>query len=79
MTSSLKCHWVKNQGAVPQKMVKFNPALSQILCTVFLSKNTLVELTKYFCVFTTRFRDDDIEFYSKEGKYKNRTKFLFLD
>ena len=71
MTSSLKCHWVKSQGAVPQKMVKFNPALSQILCKVFLSKNALLKLTKYFCVFTTKFSDDDMEFYSKQciGRY----------
>ena len=33
-------------------MIKFNPGLSQILSKVFLSKNMLLELTKYCCVFT---------------------------
>ena len=34
-------HWltVTSLGLVPQKMVKFNPGLSQILSKVFLSKN----------------------------------------
>ena len=35
-------------GPLPRKMVKFNPGLSQILSKVFLSKNLLLELTKYF-------------------------------
>ena len=30
---------VTSLGLVPQKMVKFNPGLSQILSKVFLSKN----------------------------------------
>ena len=42
------------QGPVPRKMVKFNPGLSQILSKVFLSKNMLLELTKYFCVSLLR-------------------------
>ena len=42
-------------------MVKFNPGLSQILSKIFLSKNMLLEITKYFCVFTPRFSDDNIE------------------
>ena len=54
-----------DQCPVPLKMVKFNPGLSQILSKVFLSKNMLLELTKYFCVFTPRFSDDSIEFYSR--------------
>ena len=54
-----------DQGPVPLKMVKFNPGLSQILSKVFLSKNMLLELTKYFCVFTPRFSDDSIAFYSR--------------
>ena len=45
------------QGPVPRKVVKFNPGLSQILSKVFLSKNMLLERTKYFCVFTPRFSD----------------------
>ena len=53
------------QGQVARKTVKFNPGLSQILSKVFLSKNMLLELTKYFCVFTPRFSDDSIEFYSR--------------
>ena len=35
-------------GPVPRKIVKFNPGLSQVLSKVFLSKNMLLELTKYF-------------------------------
>ena len=35
-------------GPVPRKIVKFNPGLSQVLSKVFLSKNILLELTKYF-------------------------------
>ena len=63
-------------------MDKFNPGLSQILSKVFLSKNMLLELTKYFCVFTPRFSDDNMEFTlgnAQEGKYKNRTKFFIRD
>ena len=56
---------LNHQGPVPRKIVKFNPGLSQILSKVFLSKNMLLELTKYFCVFTPRFSDDNIEFYSR--------------
>ena len=51
-------------GPVPRKVVKFNPGLSQTLSKVFLSKNMLLDLTKYFCIFTSRFSDDNIEFYS---------------
>ena len=57
--------WQPELGPVPRTMAKFNPGLSQILSTVFLSKNMLLELTKYFCVFTPRFSDDNIEFYSR--------------
>ena len=39
---------------VPQKMVKFKPGLSQILSTVFFSKNMQFELTKYRSAFTPR-------------------------
>ena len=46
-------------------MVKFNPGLSQILSKVFSSTNLSLELTKYFCVFTPRFNDDNLEFYSR--------------
>ena len=53
-------------GPVPRKMVKFNPGLSEILSKVFLFKNMLLELTKFFCVFTPRFSDENIEFYSGE-------------
>jgi len=38
---------VLSQGLVPQKLVKFNPGLSEILVKVFLSKNMQLELTKY--------------------------------
>ena len=55
---------LEDLGPVPRKMVKFNPGLFQILSKVFLSKNMLFELTKYFCVFTPRFSDDNIEFHS---------------
>ena len=55
-----------DQGPVPLKMVKFNPGLSQILSKVFLSKNMLLELTKYFRVFTPRFSNDSIEFHSRQ-------------
>ena len=55
----------KHQGLVPQKMVKFNPGLSQILSKVFLSKNVSLELTKYFLAFTPRLNYDNIEYYSK--------------
>ena len=41
----------KEQGLVPQKMVKFNTGLSQILSKVFLSKIMSLELTKYFCLY----------------------------
>ena len=34
------------QGPVPQKTVKFNPGLSQILSKVFLPENIQLELTK---------------------------------
>ena len=34
-------------GPVPRKMVKFNPGLSQISNTVFLSKSVQLEVTKY--------------------------------
>ena len=39
-------------GPVPQKMVKFNPGLSQISSTVFSSKNMQLEITRYCLVFT---------------------------
>ena len=34
-------------GQVPRKMVKFKPVFSQILSTVFSSKNMQFEVTKY--------------------------------
>ena len=42
-------HWlsVTSHGLVPRMMVKFQPGLSQILSTVFLSKNMKLKLTKY--------------------------------
>ena len=40
-------------GPVPQKMVKFNPGLSQISSTVFSSKNMQLEVTRYCLVFIT--------------------------
>ena len=53
-------------GPVPLKMVKFNPGLSQILNPVFLSKNMSFKLTKYYCVFNSRYSDDNTECYSKQ-------------
>ena len=41
----------KEQGLVPQKMVKFNTGLSQILSKVFLSKIMSLELIKYVCLY----------------------------
>ena len=42
-------HWltVTSLDLVPRMMVKFQPGLSQILSTVFLSKNMKLKLTKY--------------------------------
>ena len=54
-------------GPVPQKMVKFNPGVSQILRKVILCKKMLLEHTKYFGVFTPRFSDDSIELYSRKS------------
>ena len=53
-------------GPIPRKMVKFNPGLIQILSPVFLSKNMSLELTKYCCVFNSRYGDDNTECYSKQ-------------
>ena len=53
-------------GPVPRKMVKFDPGLSQILSKVFLYKNMSLELTKYFCVFTLKFSDDNTQCFSKQ-------------
>ena len=50
-----------------QGQVKFNPGLSQISSKVFLSKNKLLELTKYFCSFTSRFSDDNTKCYPKKS------------
>ena len=61
----MKLRHHKHQGLVPQKMVKFNPGLSQMLSNVFLSKNMSLELTKYCLAFTLRLNDDNIEYYSK--------------
>ena len=41
----------KEQGLVPQKMVKFNTGLSQILSKVFLSKIMSLKPTKYFFLY----------------------------
>ena len=51
--------------SIRETVIGLNPGLSQILSKVFLSKNMSLELTKYFCVFTPRFSDDSIEFYSR--------------
>ena len=53
-------------GPVPQKMVKFNPGLSQISSKVFLSKNMKLELTKHCLAFTPRYTDDNTKCYSKK-------------
>ena len=58
---------VFDQGQVPRKVVKFEPGLRQISSKVFLSKNKLLELTKYFCAFTSRFSDDNTKCYSKKS------------
>ena len=50
-------------GPVPQKMVKFNPGLSQILSTVFSPKNMQLEVTKYCGAFTTRYSNDNTKCY----------------
>ena len=47
-------------------MVKFNPGLSQTSSKVSLSKNMSLELTKYCCIFTPTYSDDNIECYSKQ-------------
>ena len=67
----------KDLGPVPQKVVKFNPGLSQISSKVFLSKNVSLELTKYCCVFNPRFSDDNILLLAiqRKVKYKKGTKF----
>ena len=44
-------------GPVPRKMVKFNPGLNP----VFLSKNLSLGVTKYCCVFNSRYSDDNTE------------------
>ena len=53
-------------GLVPRKMVKFNPELSQVLSKVFLSYNMQLELTKYCCNFTSKKRNDNTKFHSKQ-------------
>ena len=67
--TSNKTEPTPRQGPVPQKVVKFNPGLSQISSKVFLSKNmslyTSLQNT-VTCVFTSRFSDENIEFQPKQ-------------
>ena len=67
--TSNKTEPTPRQGPVPQKMVKFNPGLSQISSKVFLSKNmslyTSLQNT-VTCVFTSRFSDENREFQPKQ-------------
>ena len=53
-------------GLVPRKMVEFNPGLSKILSKVFLSKNKYEPVTKYCCAFTSRRRNYNPKFYSRQ-------------
>ena len=43
INEALRFRWVR----APQKMVKFNPGLSQISSKMFLSKNMQFKFTKY--------------------------------
>ena len=60
------CHSILGMRDESTKMVKFNAALSQILSKVFFFKNMSLELTKYCCVFTSKFSDDNTECYSNQ-------------
>ena len=53
-------------GQVPRKMVKFNPVFSQILSTVFSSKNMQFEVTKYCWAFITRYSNNNTKCYPKQ-------------
>ena len=57
---------VKNLGPFPQKMVKFNPGLSEISSTVFSSKNMQLEVTKFCWASTTRYSNDNTKCYPKQ-------------
>ena len=59
-------HTLKELSPAPQKMIKFNPGLSQISSKVFLPMSMSLELIKYCCVFTPRFSDDNIKCYCKQ-------------
>ena len=53
-------------GQVPRTMVKFNPVFSQILSTVFSSKNMQFEVTKYCWASITRYSDNNTKCYPKQ-------------
>ena len=53
-------------GQVPRKMAKFNPVFSQILSTVFSSKNMQFEVTKYCWAFITRYSNNNTKCYPKQ-------------
>ena len=53
-------------GQVPRKMVKFNPVFSQILSTVFSSKNMQFEVTKYCWASITRYSNINTKCYPKQ-------------
>ena len=53
-------------GQVPRKMVKFNPVFSQMLSTVFSSKNMQFEVTKYCWAFITRYSNNNTKCYPKQ-------------
>ena len=65
-TSDNKDRKIQVMGPVPRKLVKFDPGLSQILSKVFLYKNMSLKLTKYFCVCTLKFSDDNTQCFSKQ-------------
>ena len=53
-------------GQVPRKTVKFKPVFSQILSTVFSSKNMQFEVTKYCWAFITRYSNNNTKCYPKQ-------------
>ena len=53
-------------GQVSRKIVKFNPVVSQILSTVFSSKNMQFEVTKYCWASITRYSNNNTKCYPKQ-------------
>ena len=61
----LICRNFEHLGPIPRKIIKFNLGLSQIFTSeVFLSKNILLQLTKYCWAFTPRNSKDNTKYNS---------------